>query len=77
MATNSDFGRSSLLIEQYQREMDVIAAALQEESQEEREERIGLVSRSWSLTSACFHAQLEAGSEASVYASSVTFVHSR
>lgn len=77
MATNSDFGRSSLLIEQYQREMDVIAAALQEESQDEREERIGLVSRSWSLTSACFHAQLEAGSEASVYASSVAFVHSR
>jgi hypothetical protein len=77
MATNSDFGRSSLLIEQYQREMDVIAAALQEESQDEREERIGLVTRSWSLTSACFHAQLEAGSEASVYASSVAFAHSR
>ena len=77
MATNSDFGRSSLLIEQYQREMEVIAAALQEESQDEREERIGLVSRSWSLTSACFHAQLEASSEASVYASSVAFAHSR
>jgi len=77
MATNSGFGRSSLLIEQYQREMDVIAAALQEESQDEREERIGLVSRSWSLTSACFHAQLEAGNEASVYSSSVAFAHSR
>lgn len=77
MTTNSDFGRSSLLIEQYQREMDVIAAALQEESQDEREERLSLVSRSWSLTSACFHAQLEFGSEASVYASSVAYVHSR
>ncbi len=77
MTTNSDFGRSSLLIEQYQREMDVIAAALQEESQDEREERLSLVSRSWSLTSACFHAQLEVGSEASVYASSVAYVHSR
>ena len=77
MATNCDFSRSSLLAEQYQRDMELIAIALQEESQDEREERIGLVSRSWSLTSACFHAQLEAGSEASVYASSAAFVHSR
>ncbi|GAC1657514.1 MAG: hypothetical protein NVS4B7_03140 [Ktedonobacteraceae bacterium] len=72
MATNCDFGRSSLLIEQYQREMDVIAAALQEESQDEREERLSFVSRSWSLTHACFHAQLES-SETPTYASSVAF----
>ncbi|GAC1381809.1 MAG: hypothetical protein NVSMB33_08750 [Ktedonobacteraceae bacterium] len=72
MATNCDFGRSSLLIEQYQREMDVIAAALQEESQDEREERLSFVSRSWSLTYACFHAQLES-SETPTYASSVAF----
>ena len=30
MTTNWDFGRSSLLIEQYQHEMDIIAVALQE-----------------------------------------------
>ena len=77
MATNCDFTRSSLLVEQYQRDMELIAVALQEESQDEREERIGLVSHSWSLTSACFHAQLEAGNEASVYSSSVAFAHSR
>jgi hypothetical protein len=59
MATNRDFGRSSLILEQYQREMEIIAAALQEESQDEREERLSLVTRSWSLTNACFHAQLE------------------
>ncbi|HLI70889.1 MAG TPA: hypothetical protein VKV19_14110 [Ktedonobacteraceae bacterium] len=59
MATNYDFSRSSLLIEQYQHEMDVIAAALQDESQDEREERLSLVGRAWSLTCACFHAQLE------------------
>jgi hypothetical protein len=60
MATmNCDFSRSSLLKEQYQRDMDLIAVALQEESQDEREERLSLVARSWSLTSACFHAQLE------------------
>ena len=70
MATNSDFGRSSLLIEQYQREMEIIAVALQEESQDEREERLNLVARSWSLTRACFHAQLES-SEAPAYASVV------
>ena len=59
MATNCDFSRSSLLTEQYQREMELIAAALQEESQDEREERLGLVERSWSLTCTCFHGQLE------------------
>jgi hypothetical protein len=68
MATNCDFGRSSLLIEQYQREMEIIAFALQEESQDEREERLNLVARSWSLTSACFHAQLES-SESPTFAS--------
>ena len=74
MATNCDFGRSSLLVEQYQREMEIIAVALQEESQDEREERLGLVSRAWSLTTACFHAQLEP-SETPVYASSIAFAH--
>lgn len=59
MATNCDFSRSSLLAEQYQRDMEQIAIALQEESQDEREERLGLVAHSWSLTTACFHAQLE------------------
>jgi hypothetical protein len=57
MATNYDFSRSSLLIEQYQREMDLIASALQEESQEEREERLSFVERAWSLTCACFQSQ--------------------
>ena len=59
MATNCDFGRSSLLREQYQREMELIAVALQEESQDEREDRLSLVAQSWSLTTACFHSQLE------------------
>jgi len=59
MATNYDFSRSSLLLEQYQREMDVIAAALQEESLDEQEERLSFVDRAWSLTCACFHGQLE------------------
>ena len=68
MATNYDFSRSSLLSEQYQHDMELIAVALQEESQDEREDRLGLVARSWSLTSTCFHAQLEA-SDAPVYAS--------
>jgi hypothetical protein len=68
MATNCDFSRSSLLAEQYQRDMEPIAVALQEESQEEREERLGLVERSWSLTCTCFHAQLES-SDLPVYAS--------
>ena len=71
MATNCDFRRSSLIAEQYQREMDLIAVALQEESQDEREERLNLVSRSWSLTSACFHAQLES-SDVPAYASAVS-----
>jgi len=48
--------------------MKLIAVALQEESQDEREERLGLVERSWSLTRACFHGQLES-SEVPVYAS--------
>ena len=73
MATNYDFGRSSLLAEQYQREMELIAVALQEESQDEREERLSLVVRSWSLTSACFHAQLDASSETPTYAPSIAF----
>jgi len=46
--------------------MELIAAALQEESQDEREERLSLVANSWSLTSACFHAQLESN-EAPAY----------
>ena len=59
MTTKSDFGRSSLLVEQYQREMEPIAAALQEESQDERDERLSLVEHAWSLSCSCFHAQLE------------------
>ena len=61
MAANCDFSRSSLLREQYQREMELIAVALQEESQDEREERLSLVSHSWPLTAACFHSQVETG----------------
>lgn len=68
MATNYDFSRSSLLIEQYQREMDVLAAALQEESQDELEERLSFVERAWSLTCACFQGQLES-SDSPIYAS--------
>ncbi len=75
MAMNCDFSRSSLLIEQYQREMELIAAALQEESQDERDERISLVAHSWSLTSACFHMQLDS-SEVSSYALSVAYARS-
>ncbi len=67
MATNYDFGRSSLLREQYEHDMELIALALQDESVEEREERTNLVTRSWSLASACFHAQLES-SDSAVYA---------
>ena len=67
MATNCDFSRSSLLTEQYQRDMELIAVALQEESQDERDERLDLVALSWSLTASCFHTQLET-SEAPVYA---------
>lgn len=69
MATNYDFSRSSLLIEQYQREMDVIAAALQDESQEEVEERLSLVEQAWSMTCACFHQGQPESSEAPVFAS--------
>ncbi len=70
MATNCDFNRSSLLTEQYQHEMELITVALQEESQDEREERLSLVARSWSLTTACFHAQLDPNAnEAPAYAS--------
>ena len=68
MTTNCDFDRSTLLAEQYHREMEPIAAALQEESQEERDERLVLVERSWSLTCTCFHAQLES-SDVPVYTS--------
>ena len=59
MATNYDFSRSSLLSEQYQREMEIIDAALQEESLDEREDRLSFVERAWSLTCACFQGQLE------------------
>ncbi|QBD80311.1 hypothetical protein EPA93_31805 [Ktedonosporobacter rubrisoli] len=72
MATNCDFSRSSLLSEQYQRDMELIAVALQEESQDERDERLSLVARAWSLTSACFHKQLEPA-EAPAYTASVAF----
>ncbi|TMC15538.1 MAG: hypothetical protein E6J34_21935 [Chloroflexi bacterium] len=68
MAMNCDFSRSSLLTEQYQRDMDLIAVALQEESQDEREERLSLVAHSWSLTTACFYSQLESTSDTPVYA---------
>lgn len=57
MAMNNDFGRSALLNEQYQHDMELIAVALQEESQDEREDRLGLVDRSWALTTACFRDQ--------------------
>ena len=73
MATNCDFSRSSLLAEQYQRDMEPIAVALQEESQEEREERLRLVERSWSLSCTCFHTQLES-SDLPVY-TSVAYAH--
>ncbi|HVB73614.1 MAG TPA: hypothetical protein VNE38_08665 [Ktedonobacteraceae bacterium] len=59
MATNNDFSRSSFLMEQYQREMEIIAAALEEESQDEREERLSLVECSWSMSCACFQGQVE------------------
>lgn len=71
MTTNFDFGRSSLLAEQYQREMEPIVAALQEESQEERDERLSLVEHSWSLSCSCFHVLLEP-SEQPMYPSLVT-----
>ena len=68
MATDYDFSRSSLLREQYHRDMELIAIALQDESQDEREDRLSLAARSWTLASACFHAQLEV-SETHAYAS--------
>jgi len=68
MATNNDYSRSSFLMEQYQLEMDVIAAALQEESQDEREERLSLAESSWPLSCACFQAELEVA-EIPAYAS--------
>jgi len=74
MATNYDFSRSSLLSEQYQHDMELIAIALQDEGQDEREDRCGLAANAWSLTRACFHAQLES-SDAPVYAS-VAFARS-
>jgi hypothetical protein len=73
MVTNYDFGRSSLLAEQYQHEMESIVAALQEESQEERDERLSLVEHSWSLSCTCFHAQLES-SDQPIY-TSLVYVH--
>ena len=57
MTTNFDLSRSSLLMEQYQREMEIIDAALQDESQDEHEERLNLVSYSWSLSCACFQCE--------------------
>ena len=71
MVTNFDIGRSTLLAEQYHREMEPIAAALQEESQEERHERLSLVANSWSLTCTCFNAQLES-SDQLIYGSLVS-----
>jgi hypothetical protein len=72
MATNRDFSRSSLLAEQYQHEMELITVSLQEESQDEREERLSFVTRSWPLTCACFQAQQES-SDAPALVSSVAF----
>lgn len=74
MTTNYDFNRSSLLAEQYQREMELISASLQEESQDEREERLNLVAGSWPLTCACFQGQLES-SETPALPTSVAFAH--
>jgi len=65
---NYDFSRSSLLSEQYQREMEIIDAALQEESLDEHEERLSFVERAWSLTCACFQGQLDS-SDTPVYVS--------
>jgi hypothetical protein len=68
METNYDYSRSSLLAEQYQREMELYTIALQEEAQEEREERLSLVQHAWPLTCACFQSQLES-SDAPYYTS--------
>jgi hypothetical protein len=73
MATNYDLSRSSLLIEQYQREMELIEVSLQEENQEEREERLNLVARSWSLTCSCFQNQLDATEVPAYAATSVAY----
>ncbi len=74
MATNRGFSRSSLLAEQYQHEMELITVSLLEESQDEREERLSFVASSWSLTCACFQAQLESN-DVPALVSSVAFVH--
>jgi hypothetical protein len=76
MATNFDFTRSSLIVEQYQREMELIDAALQDESQEEYEERLKLVSCSWSLSCACFHGELGA-SEVPASSSTASVAYAR
>jgi hypothetical protein len=68
MATNNDYSRSSFLMDQYQHEMEVISAALQDESQDEREERLSLVECSWSMSCACFQGELEV-TEIPAYAS--------
>jgi len=73
MSTNCDFSRSSLLTEQYQYEMELITAALQDEGQDEHEERLGLVARSWALTRHCFRSQRDSN-EMTAYAS-VALVH--
>ncbi|MGB8346092.1 MAG: hypothetical protein WCD86_14490 [Ktedonobacteraceae bacterium] len=57
MSTNYDLGRSALLQEQYQQEMEIIDAALRDESQDEQEERLSLVAQSWSLSCACFRTE--------------------
>jgi hypothetical protein len=73
MSTNCDFSRSSLLTEQYQYEMELITAALQDEGQDEHEERLSFVARSWALTSHCFRSQCDSTGPAT-YAS-VALVH--
>lgn len=74
MTANFDFSRSSLLVEQYQREMEIIDAALRDESQDEYEERLSLVACSWSLSCACFHHDPVAVEEA--IPASIAFAHS-
>lgn len=59
MAMNSNLSHSSLLNERYRREMEIIDAALQEEGQDEREDRLIFVERAWPLACACFQGQLE------------------
>jgi hypothetical protein len=74
MATHNDFGRSSWLMEQYQREMDIITAALCEESRDELEERLSLVTNSWPLICSCFQEQLESSETPAYLSASVMFV---